>query len=96
MAGSVENGGGDPPSEDEGSENKELQSANETMVSGDPRSLVFGKGFIHIDLDIAAVMRDASYLLGDQVQGGLLLSNILWFKVTSGGHPVRLNLCSRW
>ena len=40
VAGRVEEGGGDPPPEDEGSESKEHQVVNEAMVPGKPRGLV--------------------------------------------------------
>jgi hypothetical protein len=39
VAGSIEDGGGDPPPKDEGSESEKLQVANEAAVSREPRGV---------------------------------------------------------
>ena len=88
----MEDGGRDPPSEDEASESNESQTANEAAISGEPRGHVLVEAnhgdIVQVGLEICTMMGKDSLSLRERVRvrGGAIVSDIFLHRTTNGDH----------
>lgn len=88
----MEDGGRDPPSEDEASESNESQTANEAAISGEPRGRVLVEAnqgdIVQVGLKFCTMMGNDSLSLRERVRvrGGAIVSDIFLHRTTNGDH----------